>query len=87
MTDYSNALSYYQKTLEIQEKSLPLNHPSVTFTHRNMAMAYEELHYYKEAIEHTSKAANIYLAAFRTDHPRVKDNQEYLQELRHKLRS
>jgi tetratricopeptide (TPR) repeat protein len=83
--DYSKALSFLEKTLEIKQKSLPPNHPSLIVTHRNMATAFDGLHRYEEAVQHAQHAVEIARRAFDTDHSEVKENQEYLDELRQKL--
>ncbi|CAF3836107.1 unnamed protein product [Rotaria sp. Silwood1] len=83
--NYSKALSFLEKTLEIKQKSLPPNHPSLIATHRNMATALDGLHRYEEAVQHAQYAVDIARRTFGTDHSDVKDNQEYLDELRQKL--
>jgi tetratricopeptide (TPR) repeat protein len=85
LEDSLTALFYYEKALEIQEKSLPSNHSSLAMVHFNIAMTLEDLHRYKEAVEHASLAVDIARRAFGSDHPEVKDNQEYLDELRQNL--
>jgi tetratricopeptide (TPR) repeat protein len=83
--DYSKALSFLEKTLEIKQKSLPPHHPSLIVTHRNMATAFEGLRQYEEAVQHAQHAVDIARRAFETDHSEVKENQDYLDELRRKL--
>ncbi|CAF2730118.1 unnamed protein product [Rotaria sp. Silwood2] len=83
--DYSKALSFLEKTLEIKQKSFPPNHPSLIATHRNIATALDGLHQFEEAVQHAQYAVDIARRAFGTDHSEVKDNQEYLDELRQKL--
>jgi tetratricopeptide (TPR) repeat protein len=85
LEDSITALFYYEKALEIQEKSLPSNHSSLALVHFNIAMTLEDLDRIKEAIDHASQAVDIACRAFGSDHPEVKENQEYLDELRRKL--
>ncbi|CAF3434182.1 unnamed protein product [Rotaria socialis] len=83
--DYSKALLFLEKTLEIKQRSLPANHPSLIVTYRNIATVLDSLHRYKEAAEHAQHAVNIARQVFEPDHLEVKDNQEFLDELRQKF--
>jgi tetratricopeptide (TPR) repeat protein len=79
------ALFYYEKALEIQKTSSLPNDPSLATVHFNIAKTLEELDRYTEAVEHAAQAVDIVYRAYGSDHPEVKENQEYLEELRQKL--
>jgi tetratricopeptide (TPR) repeat protein len=85
LEDSLSALSYYKKALEAQEKSSLSNHPSLATVYYNIARTLEDLGRITEAIEHATQAVEIVRHAYGSDHPEVKENQEYLDELREKL--
>jgi tetratricopeptide (TPR) repeat protein len=87
MEDYTNALSYYRRTLEIEEKHLSTNHPSLAITVSNMAVALDANKQYQAAFEHTERALDIFCHAFGPTHSQTKQNQIYLNEIRQKLLS
>ena len=82
--NHLDALIYYQNTFEIFERSLPANHPSLANTHHNIAHVLLDLDRTEEAIEHIAQAVDIDRHTLGSDHHRVKQYQQYLDELRQK---
>ena len=85
MRDKSTALSYIEKTLEIEQKSLSSNHPSLSMTHSNMAKVLEDLHRYREAMDHAKRAVHIAIDAFGSEHSTVKCIRNQIHRLQRKL--
>ncbi|CAF4216389.1 unnamed protein product [Rotaria sp. Silwood2] len=85
MKNYSNALSYYQTSLNIQQISSQVIDPEVVANCNNIAKTFERLNPCQEAVEYAQQAVNMTRLLFRCDHSEVKENQEYLDKLRQKL--
>ncbi|CAF3340856.1 unnamed protein product [Rotaria sp. Silwood2] len=78
MGEYSNALSYYKKSLEIQQQSLPPNHPHLAGSYNNIAVAYENMSEYSQARSYYKRAVNITQRSLPPNHP---DLQRYKNNL------
>jgi tetratricopeptide (TPR) repeat protein len=85
MGDKLTALFYLEKTLKIDQKSLPSNHPSLSITHSNMADILEDLHRYREVMDHAKRAVDIAQDVFGSEHSTVKCIQNQIDRLRRKL--
>jgi tetratricopeptide (TPR) repeat protein len=59
MKDYSNALSYYEKTFEIQQKSLQSDHPLLAYSYSTIVEAYYSLGEYTTAVSYYEKTIAV----------------------------
>jgi tetratricopeptide (TPR) repeat protein len=49
--EYQHSLNYCLKSFQIREKVLPINHPSIGDSCNNLALIYQQLHEYKQALD------------------------------------
>ena len=76
MGDKSTAISYYLKSLEICQKSLTIYHQLLAIIHRNIARASDDIHFYKEAVEHATQTVDISCRIFGSHHDEIHIYQE-----------
>ena len=67
--DYSNALLYYQKTLEIQRTFLPSNHPELITTSNSIGSINDMMGNYPVTVLYYQMALEIQKNCFPNDHP------------------
>ncbi|CAF1241265.1 unnamed protein product [Didymodactylos carnosus] len=69
--EYSQALQYYEQSLEIQLKTLGPNHPSVATTYNNIGRVYNDQGEYSQALKYYEQTLEIQLKTLGTNHPSV----------------
>lgn len=74
MEDYSQAFSYFEKTL-------PLDHPSLVITYHNISKVLKCLCRYHEAIEYKKRAVDIVRMTYEPNHPQRQREENDLKEL------
>jgi len=66
---YTEALEYYEKSLEIDQKTLPTNHPDFAQSYNNIGSVYEKMGEYSKALEYYEKSLEIYQKTLPANHP------------------
>ncbi len=49
---YTEAITYYEKSLEIREKTLPANHPDLASSYNNIGLVYKNMGEYSKALSY-----------------------------------
>ncbi|CAF4181824.1 unnamed protein product, partial [Rotaria sordida] len=69
MGDYSQALSYYEKSLDIKKKTLPPNHPDLAPSYLNIGTVYDNMGEYSKALSSYERSLEIQKIALPPNHP------------------
>ncbi|CAF1236257.1 unnamed protein product [Rotaria sordida] len=69
MGDYSQALSYYEKSLDIKKKILSPNDIGLASSYNNIGMVYDNMGEYSKALSSYERAFDIYKKALPPNHP------------------
>jgi tetratricopeptide (TPR) repeat protein len=56
---YTEAITYYEKSLKIRQKTLPANHPHLATSYNNIGEAYRKMGEYSKALSSHEKALEI----------------------------
>ena len=68
---YTEALEYYEKSIEIKKKTLPANHPSLAASYNNIGLVYYNMGEYSKALEYYEKSLEIRKKTLPTSHPHL----------------
>jgi tetratricopeptide (TPR) repeat protein len=66
---YTEAITYYEKSLEIKQKTLPANHPDLADSYNNIGSVYDDMGEYSKALSYYEKALEIYQKTLPANHP------------------
>jgi len=66
---YTEALEYYEKSLEILKKTLPAHHPDLATSYSNFGLVYNRMGEYSKALEYYEKDLEIKKKALPANHP------------------
>ncbi|CAF4085708.1 unnamed protein product [Adineta steineri] len=66
--EYSEALTYYEKTLAIYQKTLPSNHLNLAYSYNNIGLLYYNMGDYPEALSFQEKALEIRQQSLPSNH-------------------
>ncbi len=66
---YTEAITYYKKSLEIREKTLPGNHPNLASSYSNTGLVYDSMGEYSKALSYCEKALEIDQKTLPANHP------------------
>jgi tetratricopeptide (TPR) repeat protein len=66
---YTEAITYYEKSLKIREKTLPVNHPSLAISYGNIGLVYHNMGEYSKALSYYEKALEIKQKTLPANHP------------------
>jgi tetratricopeptide (TPR) repeat protein len=67
--NYTEAISFFEKSLVIGGKILPLYHPDLATCYDNIGLVYDHMGKYINALSSHEKALEIYRATLLSDHP------------------
>jgi tetratricopeptide (TPR) repeat protein len=56
---YTEAITYYEKSLEISQKTLPENHPDLADSYNNIGLVYNDMGEYSKALSYYEKGLEI----------------------------
>jgi tetratricopeptide (TPR) repeat protein len=68
---HTEALSYYEKSLEIRRKTLPANHPHLATSYNNIGNVYYNMGEYSKALSYYEKALEILQKTLPVNHPHL----------------
>jgi tetratricopeptide (TPR) repeat protein len=66
---HTDAITYYEKSLEIRQKTLPANYPSLATSYNNIGEVYRNMGEYSKALSSHEKALEIYQKTLPANHP------------------
>ena len=66
---YTEAITYYNKSLEISQKTLPANHPSLATSYHSIGLVYKNMGEYSKALSYYEKALEIRQKTLPPNHP------------------
>jgi tetratricopeptide (TPR) repeat protein len=66
---YTEAIKYFEESLEIRQKSLPSNHPDLATSYNNIGQVYSNMGKYSKALSSHEKALEIYQKTLPANHP------------------
>jgi tetratricopeptide (TPR) repeat protein len=66
---YTEAITYYEKSLKILQKTLPANHPSLAGPYNNIGEVYDAMGGYSKALSYYEKALEISQKTLPANHP------------------
>jgi tetratricopeptide (TPR) repeat protein len=66
---YTEAITYYEKSLEISQKTLPENHPDLATSYNNIGAVYGDMGEYSKALSYYEKALEIKQKTLPENHP------------------
>jgi tetratricopeptide (TPR) repeat protein len=66
---YTEAITYYEKSQEINQKSLPENHPNLASSYSSIGSVYRNMGEYSKALSSHKKALEIYQKTLPANHP------------------
>jgi tetratricopeptide (TPR) repeat protein len=69
--NYTEAIKYYEKSLEIREKTLPANHPHLATSYNNIGAVYVNMGEYSRALSYYEKALEIKQKTLPANHPHL----------------
>jgi tetratricopeptide (TPR) repeat protein len=67
----TEAITYYEKSLEINQKSLPENHPNLASSYNNIGAVYDNMGEYSKALSYYEKALEIKQKTLPANHPHL----------------
>ena len=67
--NYSEALSFYERSLEIRKKSLPANHPNLATSYNNIGLVYEHMGEFPRALSFYQRSLEIKQKSLPVNHP------------------
>ncbi|CAF1129860.1 unnamed protein product [Adineta ricciae] len=76
---WEEGMMCFELQLEVREKTLHANHEDIGITHTHIGNAYVMKKDYTKAIEHFTKALEIYAYSYQPDHPNYLQAQENLR--------
>jgi tetratricopeptide (TPR) repeat protein len=68
---YTEAIAFYEKSLEIIKKTLHPNHPDLAYSYDNIGMVYSEMGEYSEALLYYKKTHEILEKTLSANHPNL----------------
>jgi tetratricopeptide (TPR) repeat protein len=66
---YTEAITYYEKSLKIGQKTLPANHPDLASSYNNIGGVYDNMGEYAKALSYYGKALEIKQKTLPANHP------------------
>jgi tetratricopeptide (TPR) repeat protein len=66
---YTEAITYYEKSLKIRQKTLPANHPDLASSYNNIGTVYKNMGEYSKALSYYEKALEIRQKTLPANHP------------------
>ncbi|CAF1072341.1 unnamed protein product [Rotaria sp. Silwood1] len=69
--NYTEALEFYQKSLEIREKCLPSNHPDLAATYNGIGLIHDNMGEYAKALEFYQKSLDIQQTSISSNQPKL----------------
>ncbi len=66
---YTEAITYFEKSLKIRQKSLPANYSNLADTHNNIGVVYHHMGEYSKALSSHEKALEICQKTLPANHP------------------
>jgi tetratricopeptide (TPR) repeat protein len=66
---YTEAITYYEKSLKIRQKTLPANHPLLATSYNNIGSVYDNMGEYSKALLYYEKALEIKQKTLPPNHP------------------
>jgi Tfp pilus assembly protein PilF len=66
---YTEAITYYERSLKIRQKSLPANHPNLANSYNNIGLVYHNMGEYLKALSYYEKALEIKQKTLPANHP------------------
>jgi tetratricopeptide (TPR) repeat protein len=66
---YTEAITYYEKSLKIRQKTLPANHPNLATSYSNIGAVYDNMGEYSKALSYYEKALEIEQKTLPANHP------------------
>jgi len=82
MGKHSEALDYYERSLEIKKETLPQNDLSLATSYNNIALMYDDNRNYKKAVEYVQQALQIRQQTLSEDHPDLISTREFIDRLK-----
>jgi tetratricopeptide (TPR) repeat protein len=68
---YTEAITYYEKSLKIRQKTLPANHPHLASSYNNIGLVNDNMGEYSKALSYYEKALEIYQKTLPANHPNL----------------
>jgi tetratricopeptide (TPR) repeat protein len=68
---YTEAITYYEKSLKILQKTLPANHPLLATSYNNIGAVYDNMGEYSKALSYYEKALEIWQKTLPANHPHL----------------
>jgi tetratricopeptide (TPR) repeat protein len=68
---YTEAITYYEKSLKIRQKTLPANHPNLATSYNNIGLVCENMGEYSKALSSHEKALEIRQKTLPANHPHL----------------
>jgi tetratricopeptide (TPR) repeat protein len=68
---YTEAITYYEKSLKIRQKTLPANHPDLATSYNNIGEVYNNMGEYSKALSYYEKALETRQKTFPANHPHL----------------
>jgi tetratricopeptide (TPR) repeat protein len=82
---YTEAITYYEKSLEINQKMLPENHSSLATIYNSIGLVYSTMSEYSEALSHCEKALEIRQKTFPANHPNLASSFNNIGQVYNKM--
>ena len=81
--EYTEAITFYEKSSEIMQKILPTTHPKLASLYRDMSAVYDKIGEYSKALSYQEKVLEIYRINTTSNHstfPASDDNKDLTNE-------
>jgi tetratricopeptide (TPR) repeat protein len=67
--EYTETITFYEKSIEIMQKTLPANHPDLTSAYNNIGLVYDDMGEYSKALSYYEKTLEISQKTLPANHP------------------
>jgi tetratricopeptide (TPR) repeat protein len=78
---YTEAITYYEKSLEIKQKTLPANHHNLATSYNNIGNVYYNMGEYSKALSYYEKALEIKQKTLPANHPSLASSYNNIGEV------
>ncbi len=79
---YTEAITYFEKSLEIRQKTLPDNHPHLATSYNNIGLAYSNIGECSKALSYLERSLDIAQRSLPPDHPHLKNVKKSIEIMR-----
>ena len=87
LKDYTNALSFNQKSIHVAEKTDPPNYAVLASAFENRGLIYEEMHEYTKSLSFLQRALDNRQKIFSSTHQLIQKTLKNIQRVKQKAAS